>query len=126
MIDPQQYLLDCLLLIESHALRHAEVSRIDDDVWSSVRHHLGLRTDPLLSGHPLFWSLGNTPFEREAAWRWRLQEGVPPRTLQAIADAMHKGWALMSPQEGERLQASLGRRLAPRRRGRPAKAGLSV
>ena len=121
VIDPQQHLLDCMLLIESHAARHGALNRIDDDPWSSVRHHLGLRTDPLISDHKLFWALGNTPFEREAAWRARLQDGLSQHALQSIAAAMHKGWALMSAALGERLQASIGRRLVQRPRGRPRK-----
>lgn len=125
VIDPQQHLLDCMLLVESHALRSGSVSRVDDDLWSSVRHHLGLRTDPLISDHKLFWALGNTPFEREAAWRRRLQEGLSAGVLRAMAESMHKGWALMSPQVGERLQANVGRRLAPRPRGRPRKSLLT-
>jgi alkylation response protein AidB-like acyl-CoA dehydrogenase len=35
--------------------------------WSSHRHFVGLSCDKLVTPHALFWSLGNTPFAREAA-----------------------------------------------------------
>ena len=36
--------------------------------WSSHCHYIGLRNDKWLTPHPLLWSLGNTPFAREAAY----------------------------------------------------------
>ncbi len=121
LIDPQHALLDGMALIETLAVRQGRVAQADDDPWSSARHHLGRSSDPLLTVHPQFWTLGNTPFEREAAWRQRLQEGLPADRIQAIEQAVHTGWALMPADAAERLQATVGRRLSPRPRGRPRK-----
>jgi putative transposase len=71
---------------------------------------------------PAFWALGNTPFERQAAWRQRLQEGLSLARVQVLAEAVHKGWALMPPEAQARLETEVGRRLSPRPRGRPRKA----
>jgi putative transposase len=121
VIDPAQYLLDAMVFIEQHALRAGQVARCEDDICCSVRHHLGLRTDPLIADHALFWALGNTPFEREAAWRRRLDSGLSAGDLRAMAEAMHKGWALMPEGVATRLAATAGRPLTPRPRGRPRK-----
>ncbi|HEX5356496.1 MAG TPA: transposase [Aquabacterium sp.] len=125
VLDPAQYLLDGMVFVESHAWRAGQVSRVEDDVWSSVRHHLGIKTDPLVSDHALFWGLGNTPFERDAAWRRRLETGLSALQIEGMAQAMHKGWALMPVDAAGKLEASAGRRLAPRPRGRPRKPPVS-
>jgi len=122
VIDPARYLLDAMVFIEQHAWRSGAVQRVEDDAWSSVRHHLGLRTDPLLADHAGFWALGNTPFEREAAWRRRLEAGLSATQLQQLSEAMHKGWALAEASVLPSLQLAAGRRLAPQPRGRPKKA----
>lgn len=119
VLDPAHYLLDTMVFIETHSVRAGTVGQLEEDAWSSVRHHLGLRTDPLLTDHAFFWGLGNTPFEREAAWRRRLDEGLSASQLVAIANAVNKGWALMPEDAAHKLAASAGRRLVPKPRGRP-------
>ena len=121
VLDPTPYLLDAMVWIETHGQRAGGASPLQDDAWSSVRHHLGRCSDPLVSDHASFWSLGNTPFEREAVWRQRLEEGLPAQRVRALADAMHKGWALVSEAARPTVEAAAGRRLAPRPRGRPRK-----
>lgn len=122
VLDPARYLLDAMVFIETHALRAGRLAQVQDDAWSSAGHHLGLRTDPLVSDHALFWGLGNTPFEREAGWRRHVESGLGASQIKALAEAMHKGWALMPEGEAGKLEASAGRRLMPRPRGRPRKA----
>lgn len=124
VLDPAQYLLDAMVFVESHAWRAGQVSKVEDDLWSSVRHHLGMKTDPLVSDHALFWGLGNTPFEREAAWRRRLEAGLPASEVQVMAQAAHTGWALMQPDTADKLAGPAGRRLVPKPRGRPRKTPL--
>lgn len=105
-----QDLLDCMVLIEVASPSGA---------WSSAAHHLGRGTDPLVSDHAQFWTLGNTPFERDAAWKRRLEEGLSPSRSRALLDAVSKGWAVGSEADIARLQSSTNRRLTPSRRGRP-------
>lgn len=122
IVDAARYLLDAMVFVEQHALRAGQVLRVQDDPWSSVQHHLGLKTDLLVSDHTLFWALGNTPFEREAAWRRRLEAGLVAAELLAMTQAMHKGWALLPECDAAKLAAVVGRRLTPCQRGRPRKA----
>ncbi|MGC4059545.1 MAG: transposase [Aquabacterium sp.] len=122
VLEPAQYLLDAMVFIEQHAVRAGQAFEVDEDACCSVRHHLGLRTDPLIADHALFWALGNTPFEREAAWRRRLEAGLSGDGLLAMAEAVHKGWALMPEAAAVKLAVAAGRRLTPRPRGRPRKA----
>ncbi|MBV8604733.1 MAG: transposase [Pelomonas sp.] len=87
--------------------------------WSSASHHLGRWRDPLIHDHALFWGVGNTPFEREAAWRAWLAEGCSAAEAQALNDSALKGWPLGGPAWMALVAKTTERPLAPRRRGRP-------
>lgn len=89
--------------------------------WSSARHHLGLGHDPLVADHPHYWTIGNTPFEREAEHRRLLERGLGASARHAIAAALQGGWALGSAAFVAELAEHLGRRVLPRQRGRPRK-----
>lgn len=85
---------------------------------SSAAHHLGTQHNRLLSDPPAYWALGNTPFEREAAWRRRLEAGLADAVLAQLQRALRGGWALGAPA----FAASIGRAdrpAAPRPAGRP-------
>ena len=119
VIEAARYLLDCMVFIEQHALRTGAVQQLAEDQWSSVGHHLGLKVDPLIQDHPLYWTLGNTPFDREAAWRKRLEQGLSHRQVSDLSNATHKGWALGGDDFLQKVQAALGRHVQPKPRGRP-------
>jgi putative transposase len=72
-----------------------------------------------LSNPTEVWTLGNTPFERERAWRQRLDEGLPAEQRQHMLDAARGGWALGSPGFLRALAEALARPTVPRLRGRP-------
>lgn len=133
VIEPQPHLLDGMAYVElfalgldTHPAAGSLAERAAADRGSSAAHHLGRRSDVLVSDHPLYWALGNTPFEREAAYRKRLDEGLSATQRAAITDALHKGWALGDDAFRAELAKRCQRRLAPLRRGRPRKnASLS-
>ncbi len=129
VLDPAHYLLDAMVFIESHAWhldRHAVTAEAGQGMCASLAHHLGRHTDPLVQDHAAFWALGNTPFEREAAWRRRLDEGLSAAVTNRLKEAVRGGWAL----GGDAFLASLAqrgaRRASPKARGRPRKEGVTV
>ena len=74
----------------------------------------------MLTDHPLFWALGNTPFARQAAYRELCAEGMRATDSQRISDATNKGWALGDDAFIEGVKDSASRRLQPiLKRGRP-------
>ena len=117
-IDAEQYLLSCLRHLEMNPVRHGLVAVPEDYRWSSAAHHAGRRRDPLLSEHPMFWRLGNTPFEREATWRALNQLPLDDGQAKAIREAAAKGWALGSDSFLREAARATDRRLAPLARGR--------
>jgi putative transposase len=121
-LEAPAWLLACMRYIELNPQRAGLLLAAPEQYrWCSAAHHLGLRRDPLVFDHTLFWALGNTPFEREAAWRAWLEQGVAPDERQRLHDAAQKGWPLGSAGFLQGLAQETERPLQPRRRGRPAR-----
>lgn len=146
VIEPARYLLPCMAYVELHPVGAlpsegaglpagsvgsagggagggvgGNAARVADDRWSSGAHHLGRRSDPMVSDHSLYWALGNTPFDREVAYRKLLDDGLTISQVSAISGALHKGWALGGAAFVAELEKGGERRLAPLPRGRPKK-----
>jgi putative transposase len=109
--------LRCLRFIETAALQSTS-SR----AWSSLPHHLGERRDPLLSDPQAYWRLGNTPFEREAAYRAFVDDGVSESETQVFTGSLTSGRPMGDAKFEEEVESRTGRTLARRGRGRPRKA----
>lgn len=104
-IEPGAHELAALLLIDGL------------DAVTSADLRTGARRDPRVVDPPAYWALGNTPFDREAAYRRLLAQGVSAAEAQLLRRAAWGGWAV------GRVDAATsdGRPLQPRPRGRPAR-----
>jgi putative transposase len=91
-------------------------------LWSSLDHHLGRQSNPAITSHAAFWSLGNTPFEREAAYKQWWDQGPSDRELLRIEAALQGGRPLGGPEFERRIAQQLARPVTARPRGRPRKA----
>ena len=121
VIESGRYFLTAMRYIELNPVRAGWVNRADDWCWSSATHHLGGKRDPLVTDHPLYWGLGNTPFDREASYRAALDQGLGESEIRAITEAATKGWALGSAEFLQSLAQMTSRPLVARKRGRPRK-----
>lgn len=121
VIDAEHYLLACSRYIELHPVREQAAASPQEHRWSSHAHHTGLRHDPLVVDHAVYWALGNTPFQREAAYLALLQRPLRQTELVAIDAAVSKGWPLGSDAFKTLLQQRAKRQVLPARRGRPPK-----
>jgi len=119
VIESEPYVLACMAYLDLNPVRSGLVSQAADYPWSSFGHYSGLRTDKLITSHPLIWALGNTPFAREAAYTQMVQAGISAVQQAALTDATLSGWALGSPEFVENLQKVTPRRLTKGRAGRP-------
>ena len=124
VIEAKRHFLACLRFVEAWGeAAGIEAARgADDAPWSSAAHHLGARVDPLVRDHPAFWALGNTPFEREAAYRRFVERARADGEVAAILLAALNGWVLGTPEFSAMVAEQTGRRPQPARRGRPRKA----
>lgn len=119
VVETDRYLLACMVYIDLNPVRAGMVTEPAEYPWSSHRHAVGQVVDKLVSPHALLWSLGNTPFAREAAYRELVQVGLARGEPEALTQATLSGWALGSARFVQALQEGSGRRLAPGRPGRP-------
>ncbi len=119
VLQPERFLLACMVHMDGEPVRSGLVQRAPDYPWSSHGHYAGLRQDPWLAPHPLYWALGNTPFAREAAYSALVEQGVAAAVQRQLADAALRGWALGDEDFVRSLQAHTPRRLARASSGRP-------
>jgi putative transposase len=122
VIDSDRYLMICSRYIELNPVRAGMVSAASEYPWSSYAHHVGMKPDPLITDHALYWALGNTPFHREVAYKDLLEQGLAAREISAVSESTIKGWALGSDRFKARLEKETNRRVSPAKRGRPLKA----
>ena len=119
LIDSEAYLLTCMAYIELNPVRAGMVERAQDFPWSSHAHYAGTRADRLLSPPSTYWSLGNTPFAREAAYIEFVNAGVKPEQQKALTDSALHGWALGGAGFMQNLQKLTSRRINIAHAGRP-------
>lgn len=123
-LEAASYLLACMRYIELNPVRAGVVSAPQDYPWSSYAHHVGAgRRDPLVSEHAQYWQMGNTPFEREVAYRHWVAQGVGEAEAARLTDAALKGWALGGEGYLSQVAATTSRPLVARAKGRPRKGG---
>lgn len=121
VVESDLYLLACMRYIELNPVRASLVGEPEEYRWSSYGHHGGLRVDSLITEHAVYWALGNTPFERQIAYRRLFEQNESKGEIEAIRYATHHGWALGGTGFVEAVAQRAGRRAARVRAGRPRK-----
>ncbi|MDE2429488.1 MAG: transposase [Burkholderiales bacterium] len=121
VLEGSLYFVPCSLYIDGNPQRAALVADAADYPWSSYQHHIGLKSDPLITDHSLFWALGNTPFQREAAYKEMMQQALSASESQQITSSTLKGWLLGSTAFKKEMGKLTERRVEPAKRGRPRK-----
>lgn len=122
LIDSERYFMVCSRYIELNPVRAHLAADPLEYPWSSYAHHAGVRPDPLITDHALYWALGNTPFQREAAYIELAQRALSADELTRVNEAVLKGWPLGSEAFKTDLQNKARRQVLPAKRGRPFKA----
>ena len=122
LIQTERYLLACMAYIDLNPVRAGMVAEARDFPWSSHGHYAGTRVDKLITPHPLYWALGNTPFAREAAYAELVRAGVSQADVRLLTDSALLGWAAGDEEFVELLQKNTDRRVAKGRPGRRPKA----
>lgn len=122
LVQGERYVQACMRYIELNPVRAGLCAQPEHWRWSSAAHHLGLRRDALITEHEFYWSLGNTPFEREHAYRDFLSQGVPAAEQQLLTESVLRGRPLATAEFLTPLVETHGAVAARRPRGRPRKA----
>nr|WP_316643573.1 transposase [uncultured Roseateles sp.] len=126
LIDSERYFMTCMRYIDLNPVRAGLVAQCQDFAWSSHGHYIGQRSDTVITEHPLFWALGNTPFERDAAYKALFDTELSAGDEKALTDAALKGWPLGSADFLAQLAGQTDRPLQARKRGRPPAAASKL
>jgi putative transposase len=124
LVDSDRYFLACSRYVELNPVRAQLAAAPLDYPWSSYAHHAGVRSDPIVTDHALYWALGNTPFQREAAYTELVQQGMSGDELEMISSSVLKGQPLGSDTFKAELERKTKRQILPAKRGRPFKEPL--
>lgn len=131
-LQAQPWLLRCMRWVEQRPWRRPApglprtAASLENDA-SSAAHYLGSGSERWLADPAPYWALGNTPFERELAYRALLQLPLEAAEAQQIEAALRGGWFLGDPGYLHSVAPELERRPAPRPAGRPrAKVGEPI
>ncbi|HEX7382163.1 MAG TPA: transposase [Nevskiaceae bacterium] len=121
VVQSDRYLLACMVYIDLNPVRAGMVAKPADYWWSSHRHYVGQVADRLVTPHPLYWALANTPFARDQAYVALVAAGLSSAQTAALSEsAMHNRTTGDSAFIDE-LEKLTGRRVRPGAAGRPRK-----
>ena len=126
LIQTERYMLACMVYLDLNPVRAGLVSDPGEYAWSSHRHFTGQMQDRRVTPHSMYWSLGNTPFAREAAYTEMVRAGLDVTSQRAITSATLQGWALGDADFMSELQKKTDRRISPSPRGRPSSISSKV
>jgi putative transposase len=119
LLQPDPYLLLCMVYLDNHPLRNQVVEKLSDYPWSSYHHYTGQRNDHRITPHAIVWGLGNTPFAREATYTELVQKGLATELQKTLRDTVLHGWILGDAAFKNFLQTQTQRRLSKAKPGRP-------
>ncbi|MEO6281221.1 REP-associated tyrosine transposase [Roseateles sp.] len=122
LIQGERHLLACMRYIELNPVRARLCAEAAQWPWSSAAHHLGLVRNVLITEHEMYWLLGNTPFEREHAYREFLEQGVAASEQAQFTEAVLRGRPVGSEAFLRPLAVDHAAVVTRRPRGRPPKA----
>jgi putative transposase len=119
LVDSEQYLLTCCRYIELNPVRAGMADEPSAYPWSSFAAHALGEPSGILSFHPLYLRLGDTPRQRQGAYAALFDQVLGGEILERIRDATNKAWVLGGDRFKEEIADLTERRTAPAPRGRP-------
>lgn len=123
LVEKGEHLLASMIWLEMHIHQQDGVESPELFPWSSAGWHMGrsFKDYPWMRDHEAYWSLGNTPFERQARYRELCEDGLSQAMIKKIQAALQGQWALGSPSFIHTISEVASRRVVPGQRGRPRK-----
>lgn len=119
VVEPGEALLACMVHMDLAPIRAGLAVDTAAWPWSSHGVYVGQRQDANLTPPAFWWTLGNTPFAREAAYARRVAAGLPAADQAHLDRTLRSGWALGGVSFLAGLELQTGRRVKPGRPGRP-------
>lgn len=124
LVDSDEYLLQCQRYIEMNPVRAAMVATPGQYRWSSYRTHAHGKASRLATPHSLYHQLGDTPTERQAAYRALFCEQLPAQLVENINQATLSGLALGNDKFRQQIKQLTGQSVQPGKPGRPLRKSV--
>ncbi len=121
IVEKERYFLACLRYIEMNPLRANLVRELKEYKRSSHMSHAYGMEDKILDKNEWYESLGETGEKKQRAYREFFKETIPEHEWDSIREATTKCGILAGNRFKEEIEKEIGRKLGPKRRGRPKK-----
>lgn len=119
LVDSEIYLLTCMRYIELNPVRVSIVDHPGDYRWSSYASNAQGQPDHLIQPHPLYLALGDTPEQRQYAYRALFSHQLDATDLHAVRDALNQELVLGRDDFKDKIASMLQRQTKPGQSGRP-------
>lgn len=120
LVQADRYLLELYKYIELNPVRAGIVANPGQYRWSSYQINGMGKISDLCTPHQVYLSLGATNSERMEIYQEFFTHHIASESLEEIRRDTQKGMAVGSDRFKEEIAALTGRRLTPKKRGRPA------
>lgn len=125
IIGADAFVLKAMVYMESLP-RIRDISSPERYLWSSCRHHLGLRQTSFLSETPAYMNLGETESSRRRRYKSLLQKPVDTEFACLLEKNVGRGWPVGDAAFLSTLEADAGRIRPLRSPGRPKRESGEV
>jgi len=122
IVDSSAYLLACYRYIELNPVRAGMVEEPGGYAWSGFHSNGLARSDALITAHPEYLNLGETPMRRAEKYRLLFQQPLSEMQLSSIRDYVQSGTPLGGSRFKEEIEAALSVSVGRAHRGRPKRA----
>lgn len=117
VVDGGEYFLTCQRYIELNPVRMGLVRQPGGHPYSSFRHYADGEPDDLITPHPAFLALADTPERRRRAYRELFARPLDPDIVKELLRGTNQGWAVGGDKFKKEVETVARRRAAPKPRG---------
>lgn len=117
VVEGGEYLLTCQRHIELNPVRTGLVRLPDSYTFSSFRYYAAGESDELLTPHPAYLGLADSPGRRCRAYRALFDEPLDTAIVAELQRGTNHGWAVGDERFKKEIETVARRRAAPKPRG---------
>ena len=121
LVQCEAHLLVCHLYIEMNPVRAGMVAAPGQYRWSSYRSNALGESNPILTAHTEYLSLGGSEESRRAAYRGLFASQIGEASLKQLRACLQTGTPLGNDRFREQIEQTLGLKVGFSKRGRPKK-----
>jgi putative transposase len=119
LVQADHYLLAVYRYIELNPVRAEMVTDPGEYHWSSYQVNALGKKSALCTPHPVYQALGMTPDERMDNYMALFRSHIDEELLEEIRTNVNSGMAVGNDSFKKQIEVLTGRRVHPKKRGRP-------